>query len=291
MNNEEIKKYLTVASKGFVALIPFLGPMLVEVLNVTIPNQRQERLEKLLNIVSSRVLDLDLEKLEEKFNSPDFLDIFEDVLLQTVRATSDKRIEYLASVIEDGLKQEEIEHLEIKRLLEILQKINDVEVIILQSYEQKNNNQEFNEKHSKILNLLQFPPDLDLSALPPDYFDSLPSDKLRQHRAMLNNYKSNLISLGLIGPFGSFELKSRFQSNLYITTLGVMLLEKIGIKNGKEQLIGKQINSIDVSIAASDRLEQREKEIRQELEKESKKAQRDLENIIDKFTSQLRRRF
>lgn len=278
MNNQEtLKKYAGAIVKGGIASVPFVGSLAVELLNVTIPNQRQERIEKLLNILSSKVFDIAPEQLEEKFNSPDFVDIFEDILFQSVRATSSERLEYLASVVEYGLRQEEIEHLQIKRLLEILKEINDVEVILLQSYEKKNkNNQDFKQRHSNIF---------DSSKLEPD--------KRQEHKVMLENYNSHLINLGLIGKslfVDSFQRKSNIsESDLWITKLGVMLLEKIGIKQDEEELTGKPINPMNAINSAYKKLEQKEKEIRQELEKEAEKAKRIIESEVHKFNREIRR--
>lgn len=201
MDNE----YPIAIFKGAVASIPFVGSFAVEILNVTIPNQRLERVEKLLRILGQKVSDLENNQLEQKFSSSDFTDVFEDAVYQSIRATSDKRLEYLASIINYGLRQEEIKYLQIKRLLKIFAEINDVEVIILESYSYIDNQEryDFRKIHSKI-----FHP------------SEIPSDKLEENEAMLKNYTSNLINLGLVG-------RDDFLSSDIITKLGVMLLEKI----------------------------------------------------------------
>ena len=51
--------------------------------------------------------------------SDEFADIFDDVIYQAVRAISDERLEYLASILEKSLTEEQIKHLQIKRLLSI----------------------------------------------------------------------------------------------------------------------------------------------------------------------------
>jgi hypothetical protein len=273
MNNQEtIKKYAGAIIKGGVASVPLVGSLAVELLNVTIPNQRQERIEKLLNILSSKVFDIDLKQLQERFNSSDFIDIFEDILFQSVRATSGERLEYLASVVEYGLRQEEIDHLQIKRLLEILKEINDVEVILLQSYESRNRyNQDFEEKHSSIFNLFNLEP-----------------DKVQEHKVMLGNYNSHLINLGLIGKSLSFDSSSRNRQiseyDLCITKLGTMLLKKIGIEQDENGLTGEPINPMDAINSALTKLEQKEKEIKRELEEEAKKAKRVIEAEIRRHT-------
>lgn len=276
-NQETVKKYAGALARGSIGSVPLVGSLAVELLNVIIPNQRQERIEKLLNILSSKVFDIDPEQLEERFNSSDFIDIFEDILFQSVKATSSERLEYLASVVEYGLRQEEIDHLQIKRLLEILKEINDVEVVLLQSYEKKNrNNQDFKQRHSNIF---------DSSKLEPD--------KVQEHKVMLENYNSHLINLGLIGKslfVDSFQRKYNIsESDLCITKLGVILLKKIGIKEDEEELTGKPINPVDAINSAFKKLEQREKEIRRELEKDVEKAKRIIESEVRQFKSKIRR--
>lgn len=278
MNNQEtLKKYAGAVIKGGMASVPIVGSLAVELLNVTIPNQRQERIEKLLLILSSKVFDIAPEQLEEKFNSPDFVDIFEDILFQSVRSASSERLEYLASVVEYGLRQEEIDHLQIKRLLEILKEINDVEVVLLQSYEKRNRyNQDFREKHSSIFDL-----------------SKLESNKVKEQKVMLENYNSHLINLGLVGKsltFDSFPRNHRIsESDLWITKLGVMLLEKIGIEQDENELTGEPINPMNAINSAFKKLEQKEKEIRRELDEEAKKAKKTVEGEIRKFNSEIRR--
>jgi hypothetical protein len=278
MNNQEtLKKYVGAIVKGGIVSVPLVGSLAVELLNVTIPNQREERIEKLLLILSSKVFDIAPEQLEEKFNSPDFVDIFEDILFQSVRATSSERLEHLASVVEYGLRQEEIDHLQIKRLLEILKEINDVEVILLQSYESRNRyNQDFKEKHSSIFDLVNLEP-----------------DKVQEHKVMLENYNSHLINLGLIGKSSSFDSFSRNRQiseyDLCITELGRMLLKKIGIEQDENGLIGEPINPMDAINSALKKLEQKEKEIKRELEEDAKKAKRVMEKEISRFNAEIRR--
>lgn len=278
MNNQEtLKKYAGAFIKGGIASVPLVGSFAVELLNVTIPNQRQERIEKLLTILSSKVFDIEPKQLEEKFNSSDFIDIFEDILFQSVRATSSERLEYLASVVEYGLRREEIDYLQIKRLLEILKEINDVEVILLQSYKKKNRyNRDFEKNHSNIFDLSQLEPDRGL-----------------EHKVMLENYNSNLINLGLVGKsriVDNFSCKhSISESALWITKLGVMLLEKIGIKQDEEELTGEPINPINAINSAYKKLEQREKEIGREIDLKTNKAKKILESEISKFERKIRR--
>ena len=255
MNN----KYPVAIFKGAIASIPVVGSFAVELLNVTIPDQRQKRIEELLVILGSKISDLENKQLELKFGNDIFVDIFEDVLHQAIRATSKERLEYLASVIEYGLRQEEIEHLQIKRILKILAEINDVEIIILKSYQE--NIQGFEENYLPIFESSEISP-----------------EKLEEQETMLENYNSHLVNLGLIGKDDFLE------SRILITKLGVMLLKKIGIKQSGEILTGNPINPINAINSAYKKLNEREKEIRREIDLETKKSVKAIEDIVRRLS-------
>ena len=76
---ENLDKYGLAALKGGIGVIPG-GSLVVELLNVTIPDRRLERVEKLLMILASKELNMDSEEIKQKFQSPEFADIFEDII-------------------------------------------------------------------------------------------------------------------------------------------------------------------------------------------------------------------
>jgi hypothetical protein len=188
---KQTPKYAGATSRGLIGLIPLVGPLTVELLNVTIPNQRQGRIEKLVNILSQKTFNISEEELQEKFNSTDFIDIFEDVLLQSVRATSDIRLKYLASVLKNGIDSEKLDHLQKKRLLEILERINDIEIILLRSYSLRDNTsvyQDFINNHCDIFNVKEEQGNNES----PEIHD-------KDKQIFISHYEDNLISLGLVG--------------------------------------------------------------------------------------------
>ena len=240
---DNLNKYGLAALKGGIGAIPG-GSLIVELLNVTIPDRRLERIEKLLAILASKELDMDSEEIKQKFHSPEFADIFEDVIYQAVRAISDERLEYLASILEKSLTEEQIKHLQIKRLLSIFGEINDIEIIILQSYElEKQRDESFQEIHKNIFKH--------------EYVTSKSSQDEREQNAMLQNYKDHLVNLGLIGLTHSSS-----NSTLFLTPLGGMLLKKIGLEK-KPTTIGNPISPLSGINAA----ETRYKELKQEVDK------------------------
>lgn len=73
-------------------------------------------------------------------------------MIQATRALSDDRQDHIASLLKHSLTSEELEHLEKKKLLELLGRLNDAELIILQaSALHPNLRKEFSEKHANIL--------------------------------------------------------------------------------------------------------------------------------------------
>ena len=63
---ETIQKYTVAIARGLIGQVPVIGSLTVELLNVTIPNQRQERIERLLNILSKKIFNISEEKLKTK---------------------------------------------------------------------------------------------------------------------------------------------------------------------------------------------------------------------------------
>ncbi|MEL6931333.1 MAG: hypothetical protein AAFO95_22325, partial [Cyanobacteria bacterium J06600_6] len=139
-----------------------------------------------------------------------------------------------------------IKHLQTKRLLSILGEINDIEIIILQSYgldRQRNRDDRgrFKETHKSIFQY--------------EYVTSKSSQDEREQNAMLQNYKDHLVNIGLVGLSHPSS-----NSTLYLTPLGGMLLKKIGIE---EELvtIGKPVSSLSGINAAETKYQELKKEV------------------------------
>jgi hypothetical protein len=235
---ETIQKYTGAIARGLIGQVPVIGSLTVELLNVTIPNQRQERIEKLLNLLSEKIFNISEEELQEKFNSTDFIDIFEDVLRQSVRATSDARLKYLAFVLKNGIDSEKLDHLQKKRLLEILERINDIEIILLRSYSLRDNTfayQDFINNHFDIFNHKE-----------EQAHHQSPEANDKDKQIFISHYEDNLISLGLVGVDQNNELLP--------TRLGVNLLKLIGFEqlelddqdSEKNTRVAEPINALDV---------------------------------------------
>ena len=275
MKDTDVQEFALAYAKGLVSAIPVIGGLTVELLNFAIPNQRQERIETLLNILASRVFNISEQELKQKFQSTDFIDIFEDVLLQSVRATSQERLEYLASVLEKGLKEEDFDRIQSKRLLEILEKINDTEVLLLQYHAlsqcEAEKLRDFMNIHGRI-------------------FDN---DDL-QKKAMFDHYLDNLITLGLIGPCNCEpKLSSNKQyiatdNTICATQLGYMLLQLIDLKFDAD-FVGTPINALDVSRGLLSTTQQLTNQIEYTKNNTVREFEKDMKQGLNTFNNELER--
>lgn len=152
MESRTNRRDLAVAiGKGALGAIPIVGPLAAEVVGTLIPNQRVERIEKLLTVLESKISDLDAAKLKSRFSEPEFVDLFEDGMYQSARAMSQNRLEHIAALMKNGLEAENEKALQYKMLLAHLGELNDVEVILLRSYaKHPARDQEFRERHEQI---------------------------------------------------------------------------------------------------------------------------------------------
>lgn len=135
-------------TRGTVGAVPYIGPIVSELVTQLIPNQRLERIEAYIMELDKRVKKVERDKLVR----PRKVDLFEDGAFQAIRSLSEKRTEYIANVVAGGLSGEEKEELEAKRMLNLLTQLDDGQIILLSSYLDKNrNDEEFWKIHEDVL--------------------------------------------------------------------------------------------------------------------------------------------
>lgn len=145
---------VTIIGKGLLGAIPFVGPLAAEIVGAVIPNQRIDRIESLLKLLESKIPKEDRAKVVQNIYSPESIDLIEDGFIQASRSLSEDRKEYIASLLKNSLTEDEVKHIEYKRLLSILGELNDLEVLILKSqtiYRGQLEHQEFWKMHEKAL--------------------------------------------------------------------------------------------------------------------------------------------
>ena len=216
----DVKKKDVVASvlKGYLSGLPILGPMIAEMIDDLIPNQRIDRIASLLKALESKIDPEEQAKVEVRMLEEKSIDLMEDGFLQAARALSEDRIEYIASLLKNSLTDEDLEQRAYKRLLFLLGEINDVEVIILKSCSMSGaEHQEFWENHKEVL------------AAPASYLGA--SEKEIDKYTIYVSYRTNLERLSLLkrGEAPEFDEKTGMikSSGCDLTDLGKLLLRVI----------------------------------------------------------------
>jgi len=120
--------------RSIVGVAPIVGPLVAEIITATIPNQKLERI-----VISIRVLEDRLKYVEEdvirgKFKTDTFTDLLEDAFPQMARALTDERKGYIANLLANSLTDDTLNHLAQKKLLSLLNELNDAEIILLHFY-------------------------------------------------------------------------------------------------------------------------------------------------------------
>lgn len=122
--------------RGVVGAVPVVGPLIAEIISGVIPGQKLQRLERWLNLFSSRVTSLEdgFERLNERLRTPEGADILEDGLLEASRAVSEERLERLARLMANGLAGPDFEHDRVKTLARLFANLTDAEIVLLTFY-------------------------------------------------------------------------------------------------------------------------------------------------------------
>lgn len=217
-----------ILGKGLFGAIPFVGPLISEIVGTIIPNQRIDRIESFLKLLDNKIGEDDKEKINNRIRFPESVDLMEDSFIQVSRALTEERKGYIASLFKNSLSSDDLSHLEYKQLLSILGDLNDIQILLLRS---KTLNmgmpgfQEFWEKHEDVLT----PPPANSNSSQDDF----------DRNAIFKTYEADLVRLGLLKTlykkpklgnpieFDEATGMMKIQRN-EITNLGRLLLRSIG---------------------------------------------------------------
>ena len=136
-------------------------------------------------------------KLRSYLTNENFTDAVEESLRQAARSTSDERRSYIASLLTNGIDNDEINFIGIKHLLRLLGEINDIEIIWLRSYMDPslNADKEFRKRHAEIL-------------YPVAAFSGSIQEELDQE-TLQESYKLHLERLGFLRSKIKFDTKTK----------------------------------------------------------------------------------
>lgn len=114
--------------------IPTIGPLIAEAVKHGIPNQRIDRIADMLKFLDRQVADMREGLREQRMRTDEFRDLLEDALWQTTRTLTNERRAYIASLLKNSIKSDDLAHEQEKDLLSLLGQLNDSELIILGWY-------------------------------------------------------------------------------------------------------------------------------------------------------------
>jgi len=211
--------------RGILGAAPVVGPMLSEAITATIPNQKIDRIIAFAKELDDRVRYLEGDTFKLKVKDEEFTDLLDDAFLQASRAISPERRGYLAALLVNSITNEQLSHIEEKKLLSLLGELNDAEILTLKFYSLRSNERR------------QF------AALHEDLFKPIrrtfTSPQIDLDRAALHDsYRSKLVEVGLLdldykrvqkGELPDFDERTgRIKANGYkATSLGRLLLRSI----------------------------------------------------------------
>jgi hypothetical protein len=183
--------YVASLARGTFGAIPFVGPIAAEIVGHVIPNQRADRIIGFAQLLEERVGHLEQEAFRDRCLQNDSVDLIEDGLFQAARAKSQQRLEHIANVVTHGLTDEQQKQAEAGKMLWLLEKLTDMEVILLRSNLVQTRgdidaDMEFRERHAAIL----APRDVHLGSS----WDEIEED------AIHTSHKQHLVELGLLRP-------------------------------------------------------------------------------------------
>ena len=130
------------ATRGLVGVIPLAGPILAEIVNSLIPNQRLDRACRFLEELNERLSLLEQESLRKNELA---IDLFEDATIIASRSFSMNRNQYIASFIKSSVNVTSNSYELKKKLLFILQDLTDRDVEILKNIREKSYSKVFSE--------------------------------------------------------------------------------------------------------------------------------------------------
>lgn len=217
--------YTASALKSVFGAVPIVGAALTEIVGNIIPNQRVDRLADFAAKLAEKVQEHEKEMIQKRLLEPEGTDILEEALWQSARALSEERRKHIAALVRNGLSKEQIDLIETKKLLLLLNQLNDLEVLILRGYIARlYQDEEFIEKFGDIIR--------------PALIGGNPSQEELDQYAISKSLPQHLVSLGLLKPNYPFLKRGEIpefdrssgtfkNSGCDITLLGKLLLRSI----------------------------------------------------------------
>lgn len=126
---------LAATGRALAGLVPMFGGVIGELITKVIPNQRTERVVKYVRELNQRLETVET-NIDDLLDDPENVDLIEEGGFQAARATSEKRISQIATLVANGLSAENSDLVRRKRLARLLRQIDEDELVLLNAYGQ-----------------------------------------------------------------------------------------------------------------------------------------------------------
>lgn len=212
---------------GAIGSLPGVGSILAAVISVTIPQQRQQRLEEYVRMLDARLRSVSGEEAKRRLDNPETVDLFEEGAWQSARALSQDRREYIASVVTRGITGDEMNRTEAKRLLNILREVDDSQIIFLAAHLRKySHDPDFRARHAAVLDPVNAHMGVDPAVFEAEAVQRAGDAQLVRLELLRPRFKK-----APKGQLPDFNFKTGLiqSQGTELTTLGRMLLREIGI--------------------------------------------------------------
>jgi hypothetical protein len=204
-NRRDIAAALARSAAG---AMPIVGSLVAEIVDSVIPGQKLDRVIGFLEVLAERVGHMEEKQvvLEQRLRTPEGSDLLEEGIVQASRAVSYERRRRIANLVANGVSEEQLQYDRTKKLLAILEALNDSELILLTYYSQPVTigspwHHQLQEQYPVLLR--------------PISREARAGEAERQRGAFRDSYERTLIGHGLL---------ERDQAGLGITALGRLLL-------------------------------------------------------------------
>ncbi|WP_029582375.1 hypothetical protein [Bradyrhizobium sp. URHD0069] len=208
--------------RSVISNIPIVGQALAEVITEIVPNQRIERVEKYLLYLSEEIDSLRIANVDAAMKKPENVDLIEDGAYQAVRALSDERKRYLARAVAQGIRSDEKDKLNEKRVLVLIGDLDDGDLLLLDAFASRNKGRE------KFAKLRPAQPTINNQ-------DPLVRERWGLYQASIDR----LTRLSLLNKHVDLDSKTKLPSfdtftgepkgNLEVTALGRLVLNRAGL--------------------------------------------------------------
>jgi hypothetical protein len=120
--------------KAGLGVIPVVGPALAEIINDFIPGQRTDRLVATVKELDALLTELTKVRFASQARTAEGADLIEDGLWMAARALTPERRKAIAHLLVTSLTAEELRYAETKKLLQLLNELQDSELILLRYF-------------------------------------------------------------------------------------------------------------------------------------------------------------